>query len=164
MAKQYDGSDFFKMMAANEKATAALYRQLGSDVKFGGKFFEALAADEDRHYMIYTALLKKFADGKGLTVEVSEEKAEYLDLLVKNGMLTDADHLLAKAAKITDKDEIYDLAERGERDAVLFVEELIGLFPQLQPEDFRVVLQEEKNHLKQVMSRRMESKMGTLRL
>jgi hypothetical protein len=51
-----------------------------------------------------------------------------------------------------------------ERDSVLFVEELIDLFPQLQPKDFSVVLKEEKDHLRQVLSRRMESKMKTLRL
>jgi len=164
MAKQYDGTEFFKMMAVNEKATAALYRQLAADVKFGGKFFENLAKDEDRHFAIYTALLKKYADGKGLTVEVTDDQAEYLNLLVKNNALSEPEKLSAKAAKIKDKDEIYDLAERGERDAVLFVSELIGLYPMLQQDDFKVVLQEEKDHLKLVMSRRIENKMGTLRL
>lgn len=164
MAKQYDGTDFFKMMAANEKAVGALYRQLAGDAKLGGKFFEDLAKDEDRHFNIYTALLHKYAGSKGLTVEISDSEEEYLDLLIKNNALQDIDGLLAKAAKFTNKDEVYDLAERAERDAVLFVEELLSLYPQLQPDDFHIVLQEEKNHLKQVLARRMESKLTTLRL
>ena len=164
MAKQFDGTDFFKMMAVNEQATAAMYRQFAANVKLGAQFFENLAKDEERHYAIYTALLKKYADSKGLTVEVTDDQAEYLELLVKNNAVTEADALAKKAATFTDKDELYALAEQGERDAVLFVQELIGLYPMLQPDDFKVILQEEKNHLRQVMSRRMEAKLGTLRL
>ncbi len=164
MSKQWDGTEFFKMMADNEKAVGALYHKLADDAKFGGKFFANLAKDEDRHFNIYTALLHKYAESKGLVVEVDEERKEYLDLLVKNNMLRDTDKLLEKAAKITNKDEIFDIAERAERDSVLFVEELIGLFPNLQPEEFGIVLKEEKNHLKQVMAHRMESQLSTLRL
>lgn len=164
MGKQYDGTEFFEMMAANEKAVGALYRQFASDSKLGAKFFESLAKDEDRHYSIYTALLKKFADTKGLTVDVADDQEEYLKLLIGNNMLKDADKLREQAAKYTNKDQIYDLAERSERDSVLFVQELTALYPMLQPEDFSVILKEEKDHLRQVMSRRMESKLKTLRL
>ncbi len=164
MGKQWDGVEFFKMMAANEKAVGALYRQLAGDAKFGGKFFENLAKDEDRHFTIYTALLKDAASSRNLMVEVTDDREQYLKLLIKNNMLQDADKLMEKVAKTTNKDEIYDVAERSERDSVLFVQELIDLYPELKPEDFRVVLREEKDHLRQVMNQRMESKMETLRL
>jgi len=164
MGKEWNGSEFIKMMAANEKAVGALYRQFAGNVKFGGKFFENLAKDEDRHYTIYSALLLKHALSRDFTVEVSEEHAQYLNLLIENNMLKDADKLIEKAAKITIKDDLYDIAERSERDSVLFVQELIDLFPKLQPEDFRIVLREEKDHLRQVMDRRMESQLTTLRL
>lgn len=164
MTKQFDGTEFFKMMAVNEQATAAMYRQFAANVKLGAQFFENLAKDEERHYAIYTALLTKYAAAKGLTVEVTDSQAEYLGLLVKNNAVTEADSLVKKAAKFTDKDELYGLAEQGERDAVLFVQELIGLYPMLQPDDFKVILQEEKDHLKQVMSRRIEGKLDSLGL
>jgi rubrerythrin len=164
MGKKYDGTDFFKMMAANEKAVAALYRQVAGDAKFGGKFFENLAKDEDRHYEIYTALLKKHATGNDLTVELSDDEEKYIKLLVENNMFKDADKILKKVAKVTNKDEIFDLAERAERDSVLFVEELMSLYPNLQKDDFKVVLKEEKAHLTQVLSHRMESKLTSLRL
>ncbi len=164
MSKQLDATEFFKMMAANEKAVAAFYRQVAGDAKAGAAFFEKLAKDEDRHFDIYTALLKKNEGTKGLSVEVSEDQAEYIKLLVENNMLKDADKLLQKAAKTTDRDEIFDLAERAERDSVLYVEELITLFPNMQTEDFKVVLKEEKDHLAQVLNRRMENKMTSLRL
>jgi len=164
MSQEWNGAEFMKMMVANEKAVSALYRQLEGDVKFGGQFFENLAKDEDRHFTIYTGILDKMAGGKDLTVEVPEEHAKYLDLLIENNMLKDADKLMEDAAKAFNKDEIYDIAERSERDSVLFVQELIDLYPKLQPEEFRVVLKEEKDHLRQVMDRRMESQLTTLRL
>ncbi len=164
MGKKYDGIEFFKMMAANEKAVAALYRQVAGNATLGGKFFESLAKDEDRHFDIYTALLKKHAASKDLTIDVTDEQEKYLTLLIENNMLKDPDQILKKAAKATDKDEIYDLAERAERDSVLFVEELISLYPTLQPADFKTVLKEEKDHLTQVLSRRMENKLTSIRL
>ncbi len=164
MTTKFDGTEFFKMMAVNEQATAAMYRQFAANTRLGAQFFENLAKDEERHYGIYTALLTKYAASKGLTVEVSDDQADYLNLLVKNNAVKDADTLTKKAAKFSNKDEYYGLAEQGERDAVLFVQELIGLYPMLQPDDFKVILKEEKDHLKQVMSRRMEGKLGTLRL
>ncbi len=164
MGKKWDGAEFFRMMAANEKAVGTLYRQVATQAAFGGKFFENLAADEDRHFNIYTALLHKFEGTDTLVVDVTEEQEVYLKLLIENNWMKDADKMLAEAAKLKDKDEIYALAERAERDAVLFVEELIDLYPQLQPEEFQVVLHEEKNHLKQVLSRRMESKLTSLKL
>ena len=164
MSKQYDGTVFFKMMAANEKAVAALYRQIAGNAKLGAGFFDKLAIDEDRHFDIYTNLLKKHEGTRDLSVEVTEEQENYLKLLVDNNMLKDADILLQKVAKSTDKDEIFDLAERAERDSVLFVEELMSLFPGLQPTDFKVVLKEEKDHLAQVLSRRTENKLTSLRL
>lgn len=162
--RKFDGSEFFKMMADNEEAVAALYRQIAKDANLGGPFFENLAKDEDRHQKIYSTLLQNYSGSHELQVEVSEDHGEYLDLLMKNNFLKDKAALLEQAAKFTHKSDAYALAERAERDAVLFVEELLTLFPDFKTEDFKIVLQEEKNHLKQVMGRSMESQLNTLRL
>jgi len=164
MGKEWDGAEFFRMMADNEKAVGALYRKLADDAKLGGKFFENLAKDEDRHYLMYTGMLKKFAGNKGLTVEVTEDQEQYLNLLIKNNALRDTEALLQKVSNLRSKGEVFDVAEAAERDSVLFVEELIGLYPGLQPEEFQAVLKEEKNHLRQVLGRRMDSELKTLRL
>jgi rubrerythrin len=164
MTKKWDGAEFFRLMAANEQAVGDWYRTLANDAKFGGKFFEKMAKDEDRHYQIYTALLKKYEGTQALTVEVSEDHEAYLNALMKDHIESDADNLKAKAAKASTKDDIYAIAEQVERDSVLFVEELIELYPDLKEEDFKVVLQEEKNHLAMVLTRRMDSQLNTLRL
>ncbi|HQP47022.1 MAG TPA: hypothetical protein PKV59_09485, partial [Flexilinea sp.] len=62
------------------------------------------------------------------------------------------------------KEDIFDIAERIERDSVLFTQEMIDLFPDLDPADFKVVLQEEKKHLAMVLDKRMDSQLKSLRL
>jgi hypothetical protein len=163
MKKHWDGADLFKMMISNEGTVAALYRKLAADVKIGEKFLEHLAADEDRHQKMYQALLTKLQGSHDLTVEITEEHEQYLKLLIERNMLKDTVKLMEEAERLTSKDELYDLAERIERDSVLFVQELINLYPKLHAE-FRVALAEEKDHLRQVMAQRMESQLVTLRL
>lgn len=164
MAKQWDGTVFFEMMAANEKAVGELYRKLAGDANFGGKFFEKLAKDEDRHYKLYLNLLEKHSADKGLAVEITDKQKQYLDLLIENNSLKDADKLLKKVSRLKDKDAVYAIAEQAERDAVMYVEELLSLYPDSSLTDFGVVLHEEKEHLRMVMARRMESKLTNLRL
>ncbi len=164
MAKQWDGTEFFKMMADNEKNVAVFYRKLAEDAAIGGKFFEKLAKDEDRHYKIYTKLLEKHSANKGLEVAITEKQGQYLDLLIENNGLKDIDKVLKKVARLKDKDAVFAIAEQAERDAVLYVEELLTLYPDSALADFGIVLKEEKEHLRQVMARRMESKLNVLRL
>ncbi|HNY94864.1 MAG TPA: ferritin family protein [Flexilinea sp.] len=164
MGNLFNGAEFFEMMAANEKAVGDLYRFLAKDAKFGGKFFENMAADEDRHYGIYTSLLKKYQGKKDLMVELAEDRKSYMDLLIKNNYLSDPEKLKERAANAKSKEDIFDIAERIERDSVMFTQEMIDLFPDLDPADFKVVLQEEKKHLAMVLDKRMDSQLKSLRL
>jgi hypothetical protein len=112
---------------------------------------------------MYQTLLTRLQGSPDLSVEVTEEHEHYLKLLIERNMLKDTVKLMDEAERLTSKDELYDLAERVERDSVLFVQELINLYPKLHAE-FRVALAEEKDHLRQVMAQRMESQLVTLRL
>ena len=69
-----------------------------------------------------------------------------------------------RAANAKSKEDIFDIAERIERDSVMFTQEMIDLFPDLDPADFKVVLQEEKKHLAMVLDKRMDSQLKSLRL
>ncbi|HOG61443.1 MAG TPA: ferritin family protein, partial [Flexilinea sp.] len=111
MSNLFNGAEFFEMMAANEKAVGDLYRFLAKDAKFGGKFFENMAADEDRHYGIYTSLLKKYQGKKDLMVELAEDRKSYMDLLIKNNYLSDPEKLKERAANAKSKEDIFDIAE-----------------------------------------------------
>jgi zona occludens toxin (predicted ATPase) len=99
-------------------------------------------------------LLKDFSDKMDLELEQSD--AEYVDLLVESNVLFD-DELVEKAKKIFTKSQIFDLAEKAERDAVLFVTELQRLYPDLAKEEMAIILKEEQAHLKKVLERKKES-------
>ncbi len=55
------------------------------------------------------------------------------------------------------KSQIFDIAEKAERDAVLFVTELQKLYPDLAKEEMAIILNEEKKHLKKILERKRES-------
>lgn len=87
---------------------------------------------------------------------MEESDAEYMDLLVESNIGFD-DELVEKAKKIFTKSQIFDLAERAERDAVLFVTELQRLYPDLAKDEMAIILKEEKSHLKKVLERKKKA-------
>lgn len=151
---KWNGRNLLKTIAENEAAATRLYKAIASEARIGEKFFEILAQDEERHAKIYTALLDKYTEEMDIDIEQSD--AEYVDLLIDSNVLFD-DELIEKAKKIFAKPQIFDLAERAERDAVLFVTELQRLYPDLAKEEMEIVLNEEKSHLKKVLERKKES-------
>jgi rubrerythrin len=151
---KWNGRNLLKTIAENEAAATKLYRAIASEARIGEQFFELLAKDEERHEKIYNALFKEFSDK--MDVELEQSDAEYVDLLVESNVLFD-DELVEEAKKIFTKSQIFDLAERAERDAVLFVTELQRLYPDLAKEEMAIILKEEQSHLKQVLERKKES-------
>lgn len=151
---KWNGRNLLKTIAENEKEETKLYRMFASEARIGEKFFELLAQDEERHEKIYNALLEKYSDK--LELEMEESDAEYMDLLIESNIGVD-DELVEKAKKIFTKSQIFDLAERAERDAVLFVTELQRLYPDLAKDEMAIILKEEKSHLKKVLERKKES-------
>ena len=109
-----------------------------------------MAADEERHQKIYEALLAKYASNLGL--DLDESYTEYVDLLIKHNVIFD-NKLIEKAKTITVRSQILDIAERAERDAVLFVTELQKLYPDMAKDEMEVILSEEKKHLKMVLEK-----------
>lgn len=150
MSVKWDGTKLLKTIAANEESAAKLYRAIAENANIGAKFFEILAADEERHQKIYEALLVKYASNLGL--ELDEAYLEYVDLLIKHNVLFD-NKLIEKAKTITVRSQILDIAERAEREAILFVTELQKLYPDMAKDEMEIILKEEKKHLKMVLEK-----------
>jgi rubrerythrin len=150
MSVKWDGTKLLKTIAANEESTAKLYRAIAENANIGANFFEIMAADEERHQKIYEALLAKYASNLGL--ELDESVTEYVDLLIKHNVIFD-NKLIEKAKTITVRSQILDIAERAERDAVLFVTELQKLYPDMAKDEMEIILSEEKKHLKMVLEK-----------
>ncbi len=151
---KWNGKNLLKTIAENEAGATRLYRAIASEARIGEQFFESLAKDEERHEKIYNALFEEFSGKMDLELEKSD--AEYVDLLVESNVLWD-DELVEKAKKIFTKSQIFDLAERAERDAVLFVTELQRLYPDMAKDEMAIILKEEQAHLKKVLERKKES-------
>ncbi len=151
---KWNGKNLLKTIAENEAGATRLYRAIAKEARIGEQFFESLAQDEERHEKIYNALFEEFSGKMDLELEKSD--AEYVDLLVDSNVLWD-DELVEKAKKIFTKSQIFDLAERAERDAVLFVTELQRLYPDMAKNEMAIILKEEQAHLKKVLERKKES-------
>jgi len=154
MTVKWNGVNLLKTIAENEKSATRLYKAIAAEARIGEKFFEQLAEDEERHEKIYNALLAKFE--KEIEIEIEQSEAEYVDLLIESNSLFD-EELIEKARKVFTKSQIFDIAEKAERDAVLFVTELQKLYPDLAKEEMAIILNEEKKHLKKILERKRES-------
>jgi rubrerythrin len=150
MTVKWDGTKLLKTIVANEESTAKLYRAIAENANIGAKFFDILAADEERHKMIYEALLEKYADKLGL--ELDEAYSEYVDLLIRRNVVFD-NKLIEDAKTIDRRDQILEIAERAERDAILFVSELQKMYPIMAKEEMAIILNEERKHLKMVLEK-----------
>ena len=157
MSVKWNGVKLLKTIAENEAGATRFYRAIASEARIGEKFFEILAKDEERHEGIYNALLNKYS--KDIDVEIDENDAEYMDLLVESNVAFD-EKLVEKAKKLFSKDQIFDLAEKAERDAVMYVTELQRLYPDLAKEEMEIILKEERNHLKMVLHRKKENQLN----
>ena len=156
MTVKWNGTNLLKTIAENEKSATNLYRALANETRIGEKFFEQLANDEERHEKIYNALLSRFEKNIEIEIEIEEGEAEYVDLLIESNSLFD-EELINKARTLFTKSQIFDIAEKAERDAVLFVTELQKLYPDMATEEIAIILNEEKKHLKKVLERKKES-------
>lgn len=153
-------------LAENEKKTAALYRDIAKNAAIGDVFFENLARDEERHENIYAGLAKRYEDAnpEAAKAEMTPEQAEFLETLENSNVLARGPELIAKAEKVKDKYAVFDIAIEAEKEAVLFATELAALYPDLAPEEIKVIIKEEKKHLKQVTDRKISAGMGGLRM
>ena len=153
---KWNGRQLLKTIAENEAATTKLYRAIAGEARIGEKFFELLAQDEERHEMIYKALLKKYEEAMDLDLELDEADAEYMDILVESNVVF-TDELVEQAQKMFTKAQVFEIAEKAERDAVLFVSELQRLYPDLAKDEMAIILKEEQKHLKKILQRKRES-------
>lgn len=158
MTVQWDGEKLLQTIIVNEKKVAEFYRNIAAKADKGELFFEKLAQDEELHEQIYAALLEKMQGNTLLQLDTDD--ADYMDLLLQFNSTESFDRILHDAKRIWGKQQIYELAERVERDAVTFVTELMRLYPDLAPEQMEIILKEEKKHLAMILERQRDFALG----
>lgn len=164
MAVNFDGTKLLQTIVLNERRVAEFYRAVAYEMNDGkGKhLFEIMATDEEKHEKIYTNIMNKLPNGGNL--ELSVEDAEYMNLLIETNMFEDTDDTLEKFRGRYAKADALELAEKIERDGIMFINELQNLFPDVAPKEISLVLAEEKKHLKSVLLRKMDIASSSLML
>ncbi|PKK38955.1 hypothetical protein ABB02_01768 [Clostridiaceae bacterium JG1575] len=154
MSVTVDGKKFLELIAGNEMKVAKLYRDIGDEVGLGQGFFERMAADEDKHEIIYRGLLGRHEND--LIRETEASTAHYVELLLENDLLQHVDELVESARHLNFKSQIFDLCERIERDSVMYVREFMDLYPDVAPQEMKIILQEEKKHLQMILEKKAD--------
>jgi rubrerythrin len=159
MGKAYDAKRLINTIVINEEKTNELYQSLAHQMKDAKAkaLFEKLAKDEARHKMIYSKLLENLPnDGM---VNLSEEEALYTDTLIEANVFTND-----KVRKRFAKEDALILAEKVERDGIMFIDQLRSIYPDLAVDELAVIMSEEKKHLKFVLDKQYTATIGLLGL
>ncbi|NLY72622.1 MAG: hypothetical protein GX079_02895 [Tissierellia bacterium] len=154
--------DVFEAICGFEERVGKFYDSISDEVRGGyGKFFEKLAADEYRHAKIYTRLGEMASENE--TVILSDEDAEYIKNMFDNSVIGE-NFDFDKFSKIRDKWQVLDIAERVEREATGYVQDVMGFFPDFAPDEVKILLKEEREHLKMILEKKNQMSSGFLGL
>jgi len=147
----YDAKKLVQDIIMTEEKVAELYRSFAEKVEdpTAKNVFTNLAADEEQHKKIYEGLLSKLPGG-GM-VELAEHEAEYTDLLM-NSSYFKSEHV---KKRYVESDALV-VAERVERDSVLFYTQLMRIFPDFAKEEMEAILKQEQKHLKKVTDAQLD--------
>lgn len=159
MGNLYDSKKLINTIVINEEKTNELYQSLANQMKDSKAkaLFEKLAKDEARHKIIYKRLLENLPnDGM---VELDEEDALYTDSLIEANVFTNDN-----VRKRFGKEDALILAEKVERDGIMFIDQLRSIYPELAVDELKVIMSEEKKHLKFVLDKQYTATIGLIGL
>ncbi|WP_026894012.1 ferritin-like domain-containing protein [Clostridiisalibacter paucivorans] len=159
MSKSFDGKKLIKTIILTEKKISDLYESLSEKTKDkkAANLFKTLAKDEKRHQKIYQSLLNKLPN-QGI-IELDDNDADYIDLLIETNIFKNEE-----LKKSYSKLDALEIAEKVERDGILFINELKNLYPDLAKDQIKIILTEEKKHLKLVLDKKLYSTSSSLML
>lgn len=144
----FDGKQILSTFVKMEEEVTKYYAELAENApdEKSKALFARMSQEEDRHNRMYSALLEKH--GGEMTREFSEEEVEYVKSLIEENITSK--HEFDKNMKFADS---LLLAEKMEKDGILFVHQMMGMYPDIAQKEMNVILNEEKKHLMMVRER-----------
>lgn len=144
----FNGKDILSTFVKMEEEVAKYYSEMAEHAsdKKSKKVFERLAKEEEKHQTIYSGLVAKFSDK--MEREFPEDEIEYVKELMEENIKEK--HQFDKNKKLV---ESLELAEKMEKDGILFVHQLMTMYPDLAEKELKIILKEEKKHLQLVRDR-----------
>lgn len=156
MTAIWNGNVLLDTIIQNEEKSVELYQYIASTLKDEDQkeLFISLSNDEERHAKIYNAIKKKFIENS--EINIAEEDRAYLELMILNNIFSNGKDHMTEIKKLLETMDPYDLAEKLERDAILYVLELQELYPNLAPDEISIILKEERKHLRLVFTKKLD--------
>lgn len=108
--------------------------------------FVRMSQEEDKHNRMYNDLLEKH--GGEMNGEFTDEEVEYAKSLIEENITSKHDY--DKNMKYADS---LLVAEKMEKDGILFVHQMMSMYPEIAQKEMRIILNEEKKHLMMVRER-----------
>lgn len=146
---EFDGEKLLKTLVKMEQEVSKYYTQMANSItdERSKNIFTRLSAEEDRHEKMYNALLEKY--NGNMKKDFSEDDIEYAKLLIDSNVMVKHEFDSKKPFK-----EVLEIAEKMEKDGIIFVENLKSMYPEVATKEIDIVLKEEKKHLKLVLERK----------
>ncbi|HZK32951.1 MAG TPA: ferritin family protein, partial [Tissierellaceae bacterium] len=134
---KFDGAQILSTFVKMEEEVSQYYSALAENAgdEKSRKLFERLALEEDRHQKMYKKLLE--VHSKDLVREFSEEEIEYTNSLIEENIKEK--QKFDESMKLKDA---LDLAEQMEKDGILFVYQMMQLYPDIAQKEMKAILRE----------------------
>jgi rubrerythrin len=154
MADFFKAADVVAAAVEMEKRGQAVYRRLAlqatdKDVK---ALFENLAAEEQRHEELFSAMVRRVGQAELPASSTKDEYSQYMASLLDSHALFSpgmSDELFAQAGNL-------ESAVRGamklEKDSMLFFQEMLKVVPQAEHPRVMECIDEERRHMRQLSS------------
>ncbi|MGM0396341.1 MAG: ferritin family protein [Bacillota bacterium] len=144
----FEGKQILSTFVKMEEEVSKYYAEMAENApdEKSKALFERLSLEEDKHNKMYSKLLEKYGDD--MNREFSEEEIEYTKSLIDENI--NSKHEFDKTKKFADS---LEMAERMEKDGILFVYQMMEMYPDVAQKEMKVILNEEKLHLQKVRER-----------
>lgn len=156
---KFDGAQILSTFVKMEEEVSQYYSDLAENAgdDKSRNLFKRLSLEEDNHHKMYRKLLELHSND--LLREFTEEEIEYTNSLINENIKEK--HKFDKSMKLKDA---LNLAEKMERDGILFVYQMMELYPDIAQKEMKSILREEKKHLQMVRDRKQFSPLRALGL
>jgi rubrerythrin len=151
MAPFFSGSELLEIAIGIERNGMAFYQALADktgnrDVK---DIYNYLAGEEKKHLDTFQGMSNSLGQAKPLE-SYTEEYMLYLKSLVDNAVFSSITEAQQKAGKVFNEIEALNIGIQAEKDSILFYTELQSLVKERDRKVVLNILDEEKNHLRQL--------------
>lgn len=159
MAVFFSGSELLEVAVGIERNGMAFYQALADktgnrDVK---DIYDHLAGEEKKHLDTFQGMSDSLGQAKPPET-YTEEYMLYLKSLVDSTVFSDVAEAQQKAGRVFDKIEAIDTGIQAEKDSILFYAELQNLVRERDCKVVLNILDEEKQHLRQLSQLRTRLK------